>query len=75
MTQFLRVSGHDSLFRDVTSQAIINTNTEEYQNYMQQRQTTETRLALVEHQAEEINTIKGELSDIKQMLVMLLQDR
>lgn len=72
---YLKVTGHDGLIRDMSSQAIINTNVSEYQNYINQRKAAEARLSQQDRQAEEINNIKSELSDIKQMLVMLLKDR
>jgi hypothetical protein len=72
---YLKVSGHDSLVRDTSSQAIINTNTSEYENYMKQRKAAEDKQNEIARQSQEINNIKSELSDIKQMLVMLLKDR
>jgi uncharacterized protein (UPF0276 family) len=72
---YLKVTGHDGLLRDTSSQAIINTNVSEYQNYINQRKAAEARLSEQDRQAEDINNIKSELSDIKQMLVMLLKDR
>lgn len=75
MENFLKVQGHDSLVRDTSSKAIINTSMVDYVQYMNQRKTAEQKENTIKTQAEEINNIKSELSDIKQMLTLLLKDR
>lgn len=75
MENFLKVQGHDGLVRDTSSNAIINTSMVDYVQYMNQRKAAEQKENTIKTQAEEINNIKSELSDIKQMLTMLLKDR
>lgn len=75
MEHFLKVHGHSGLVRDQSSNAIINTSNVEYINYMTQRKDSETKELRVQTQAKEIDNIKSELSDIKQLLTMLLKDR
>jgi hypothetical protein len=75
MENFLKVQGHDGLVRDTSSNAIINTSMVDYQNYVNQRQAAELKENQMQQQAQEISNIKSELSDIKQMLTVLLKDR
>jgi len=61
----IKVEGHTHLYRDATSHAIINTDTEQYRLHRVRKQKF---LA----QREEINTLKNEVSDMKVMLQQLL---
>jgi hypothetical protein len=72
MSNFLKVEGSDSLVRDVSNKAIINTDTTQYNNYIKQKQLMASRKAELLHQAEEINTIKQELNEVKGMLRELI---
>jgi len=65
MTQFLKVQGNDSLVRDVSSKAIINTNSKEYQNYVDKRN-------MMAKQKQEIDNLKKDISEIKEMLATLI---
>lgn len=72
MTQFLKVEGNDSLVRDVSTKAIINTNKSEYENYIRQKKIVGERKAEIERQNIEINSIKNELSEVKSLLMTLI---
>ena len=65
MTQFLKVEGNDSLVRDSSSKAIINTNAKEYQNYVEKRN-------MMAKQKQEIDSLKKDMSEIKEMLATLI---
>lgn len=73
--KFLKVSGHDGLVRDTSNGAIINTNIEDYKVYMAQRESVLQRQKQISEQAEEINNIKNELSEIKSLLTQLLANK
>ena len=72
---FLKVEGDPSLVRDTNTMAILNTNGTEYENYMRRRQSLMSDKEQLATQAQEINNIKEDLSEIKQMLSALLHDR
>jgi hypothetical protein len=72
---FLKVSGHDDLVRDTTSLAIVNTNVSAYTDYVNRRNAIHQEKQLIAQQSNEINNLKSELSDIKQMLNKLLKAR
>lgn len=73
--RYLKVEGHTGLVRDTLTGAILNTNKTEYENYLRQKEAVEKRMQeskQISQHTEEINNIKTELSEIKQMLLLLL---
>ena len=72
MTKYLKVSGCDGLVRDVTTNAILNNDKTEYERYLAQKNANISKKAEIERQAEEINNIKSDLTEIKQMLLALM---
>lgn len=65
MTDYYKVDGNDSLIRDGSSKAIINTNAKEYQNYVEKRN-------MMAKQKQEIDSLKKDMSEIKEMLATLI---
>lgn len=60
----LKVEGHSNLYRDVNSGAVINSNRDEYERYMKAKANRDNMIT-------EINTLKQELDEIKQLLKKL----
>jgi len=75
MKQFLKVQGHASLVRDTTTGAILNNNRAEYEEYLDRTRKAEAREAEISQHTEDINNIKNELSDIKQLLLQLVSTK
>jgi len=75
MNQFLKVQGHASLIRDTTTGAILNNNRTEYEEYLDRKRKAEAREAEISQHTEDINNIKNELSDIKQLLLQLVSTK
>jgi len=73
MSRYLKVEGHDSLYRDSLSGAIINKSDSGYKKYIAQREKLTLKNNEIQKQSEEINNLKDELSDIKDMLKKLLE--
>jgi len=59
-----KVEGHADLYRDMNSGAIINSNYDEYLKYKKAK-------ANRDNMVNEINTLKQELDEIKQLLKQL----
>jgi hypothetical protein len=57
----LKVEGHSNLYRDINSGAVINSNRDEYDRYMKAKANRDNMVT-------EINTLKQELDEIKQLL-------
>jgi len=70
---YLKVEGSDSLVRDVSTHAIINTNSVEYDNYLLRKRNIESQQEELTRNTNDINTIKQELSEIKELLLLSLK--
>jgi len=70
---YLKVEGSDSLVRDISTHAIINTNSVEYDNYLLRKRNIESQQEELTRNTNDINTIKQELSEIKELLLLSLK--
>ena len=73
MRQFLKVIGSDSLVRDMSSGAIINNSSSDFDNYQNQQLQAQKRRDQIVQQEIDINNIKTDLMDIKQILLSLIE--
>jgi len=64
----LKVQGYESLVRDTKSNGIVNTNTTEYSIYMARVRAREKQGDEIRNAVKEINTLKAELREIKNLL-------
>jgi hypothetical protein len=69
---YLKVQGHNGLVRDISSGAIINTNRTEYEEYMERVRLAEQKDQLISQHTDEINNMKNELREIKDLLIKLV---
>lgn len=73
------VEGFDKLMKDTSSGGVVNTDRRAYENYLKTKQIATnnilqqqaTQESVVEMQ-NEINNIKSDLTDIKELLVQLM---
>ena len=68
MSDTLKVEGHTHLVRDVSSNAIINTNQSEYQLYMQRVKVREKQSDELRGAVKEINNLKNDIREIKELI-------
>ena len=68
MSDIIKVEGHTHLIRDVNSNAIINTNQNEYQLYMKRIKVREKQSDQLRSAVKEINNLKSELREIKELV-------
>ena len=73
MSKFIKVEGHSSLVRDSYSNGIINTNVSEYQIYMNRVKSREKHGDQIRNAVKEINTLKTELREIKDLIKGLVK--
>ena len=64
----LKVEGYESLVRDISTNAIVNTNRSEYQVYMARIRAREKHGDDIRNAVKEINTLKAELREINNLL-------
>ena len=72
MARFLKVEGYNSLVRDTSSNAIVSTSKSEYKMYMDRCRKREEQADKIRNVVKEINNLKQELRDIKQLIVKKL---
>ncbi len=72
MEGFLKVKGKDGLVRDLSSGAIINTSASEYEDYVKKRNASRQLKEELDKQSKEINNIKNEIGEIKELLIRLI---
>ena len=68
----VKVESHPELRRDEWSKGITNVDTDAYTNYMNGATKRKQRNQTLEEHSREINTIKEDVSDIKDMLRQIL---
>lgn len=69
---FVNIKSKDGLVRDMSTGAVLNTNQTEFENYLARKSQSKQAKEQIAKQTEEINNIKNEICEIKQMLVALL---
>lgn len=69
---FVKVKDHPSLKRDISTKAIINTSNSEYEEYKKIQETASLRSRMLEI---EINSLKDDISEIKNILKQLVQGK
>ena len=69
----LRVEGHESLVRDTVSNAVINSSSSEYRIYMARYRAREQQSDELRNACKEINTLKAELREIKDLVLKVLE--
>ena len=73
MTQ--KVESHPELARDEYSKGITNIDNDAYSNYMQGALTRKQRNQSLEENTKEINNLKEDVSEIKDMLRQLISNQ
>lgn len=68
----VKVSGHKNFVRDMNSQAIINTNSSEYEEYKKLEEASRLRETTM---VNEINSLKNDISEIKSILKQIVQGK
>ena len=68
MSSKIKVEGYTALVRDLNSNAIVNTNTTEYNAYIRKYKAREKNNDMLRETVKEINTLKSELFEIKKLL-------
>lgn len=68
----VKIQDRDSLVRDMTSGAIINTDKTEYENYLVKRNASKQMKQQLEKNSNEIVELKNNILEIKQLLLSLI---
>ena len=64
----MKVEGHNNLIRDESTNAILNTNSLDYDKYVAQRKAKSQEHQKTENIERDISTLRQELDEIKSLL-------
>lgn len=69
---YAKVEGHVNLIRDQKTKAVLNTDMNEYNNYIALRNSKQSSNDKIKNIEGEIETVKSELGEIKSLLRELI---
>lgn len=72
--EFLKVQGHDDLVRDPQTNAIINTNKNEYEEYKVRKESRLKEKQKIKDIESEVSSMKNDLDEIKSLLRSLINE-
>ena len=75
MSDSAKVQGHTHLIRDLKSQAIINTDSDAYARYMSRKAKQSKKDDEVRDVIRDVNELKNEMRDIKNLLIEMKNGR
>jgi hypothetical protein len=73
-TKFSKVEGYSSLVRDNSTNAILNTNMSDYQNYKNLKIAKESEGQKLQTLENDMNRIKNDIDEIKNLLRSLANE-
>jgi ABC-type phosphonate transport system ATPase subunit len=75
MEGFVKIQNKDGLIRDLSSGAVINTNRTDRENYLQKRNAAKELNQQIKQNADKIEKIESDVTEIKEMLAMLIKGK
>ena len=75
MSNTAKVEGHTNLVRDLKSQAIINTDSDAYARYMARKIKQKEKDDEVRQVIRDVNELKNEMREIKNLIIGLKDGR
>lgn len=72
MEDLYGVKGNKDLARDPSTNAVVNVNNSEYQNYLARRNVKSKKTQRVQNIEEDLANMKGDIDEIKSLLKELL---
>ena len=73
MKDYTPVEGNSGLYRDSESTAIINKDKKAYLAYMERKKSVQNKNLELDQMKQDIDNVKGELGEIKDLLSTLVQ--
>lgn len=72
--EYSKIKDNQNFVRDLNSNSIINTNSLEYEDYISRKKLNSKKNEKLNELETEINTIKGDLNEIKLLLRSILNE-
>jgi hypothetical protein len=70
---FLKIENHNDLVRDPSTNAIINKNETEYQNYLRNYERLRREKEELHNLKDDVESLKSDIGDIKNLLTKLIE--
>ena len=64
----MKIEGHPNLIKDENSNAILNTNHSEYENYIQSRAKRKKGTNRIDNMENDLKSLKDDINEIKTLL-------
>ena len=74
MKRYVKVESQDNLVRDMSSNAIVNNNKSEYENFLRISEQKYKEKKEFEKLKTDVNSMKNDLDEIKSMLKLIVRD-
>ena len=74
MKKYVKVEAQDNLVRDMSSNAIVNNNKSEYENFLRISEQKYKEKKEFEKLKTDVNSMKNDLDEIKSMLKLIVRD-
>lgn len=72
--KLIPVKDNKGLFRDVNTNSIVNTDTNQYQSYISNREKLSSDKERIDNLENQLTDVRSDLNDIKDMLLKALKD-
>tara|TARA_B100001778_G_scaffold11193_1_gene8853 strand:+ start:667 stop:888 length:222 start_codon:yes stop_codon:yes gene_type:complete len=70
---FIKIQNYENLIKDTKTNAVVNTNKSEFQLYMKRRKERNLQGDKLRNVCKEINSLKTEFREIKDLLTKVLE--
>lgn len=71
---YIKVEGHSNLKRDPQTNAIINDNMKDYNEYKKRKQIKSKEINKIQNMEDDLDRIKDDINDIKSLLKELINE-
>lgn len=75
MHNFVKIENNEALVRDIRTNAVINSSKDKIADYNAKKSAAIARDLAIKQNQQEINDMKKDISDIKEMLTLLLKGK
>lgn len=72
---YIKVKDHKNLYRDSSTNSIVNADSNEYENYLKRRNANLKKSTEIDELKSEVNTIRNDLSELKNLLEIVVKNQ
>ena len=72
---YIKVKDHKNLYRDSSTNSIVNADSNEYENYLKRRNLNLKKSTEIDELKREVNTIRNDISELKNLLEIVVKNQ